>query len=59
VGQDFQEGLQITAKTLRAGKNALRERDYRRMGLGFSLASIWVALVGLRLYMRQIDGKSR
>lgn len=54
--QDIQAGLKITAKNLQAGKDALRERDYRRMGLGFSLASILIVLVGLRLYIRQIEG---
>ncbi len=59
VDQDIQEGLKIAAKNLQAGKDALRERDYRRMGLGFSLTSILIVLVGLRLYIRRIEGKSR
>ncbi len=59
VDQDIKEGLKITAKNLQAGKDALRERDYRRMGLGFSLTSILIVLVGLRLYIRRIEGKSR
>jgi cytochrome c type NrfB-like protein len=57
VDQDIQEGLNITAKNLQAGKDALRERDYRRMGLGFSLASILTVLVGLLLYIRQSERK--
>lgn len=58
VDQDIQEGLKITAKNLQAGKDALRERDYRRLGLGFALASILMVLAGLLLYIRQIEGRS-
>lgn len=58
VEQDIQVGLNITALTLKAGKDALHERDYRRMGLGFALGSILIALVGLRLYIRQVERNS-
>jgi hypothetical protein len=55
VNQDIQEGLKITAKNLQAGKNALAERDYRRRGLGFALVFILISVVGLFLYIRQIE----
>jgi hypothetical protein len=49
----------VAAKDLQAGKDALRERDYRRMGLGVSVAAIFIVLLGLRLYIRQIEGGSK
>jgi hypothetical protein len=55
VNQDIQEGLKITAKNLQAGKNALAERDYRRKGLGFALIFILITVLGLALYIRQIE----
>lgn len=59
VEQDIQSGLKIAAKDLQAGKGALLERDYRRLGLGVSVLAILIVLVGLRLYIRQIEGQSR
>ena len=56
VAEDAQAGFKVTEKTYAEGKRALGERDYRRMGLGVSLLSIIVVLVGLRLYTRQIEG---
>ena len=55
VQADVQPGLQIAEKNLQAGEQALKERDYRRMGLGISLLAIVLALTGLRLYIRQIE----
>jgi hypothetical protein len=55
VNQDIQEGLKLAAKNLQAGKNALAERDYRRRGLGFALVFILMTVVGLFLYIRQIE----
>lgn len=55
VEQDIQEGLKIAAKTQAAGQAALAERDRRRRGLGLSLVIILVVLIGLRLYIRQIE----
>lgn len=48
-------GLDAAAKDYEAGKKALAERDYRRIWLGFSLLAIGVVIVGLRLYIRQIE----
>jgi predicted CXXCH cytochrome family protein len=59
VEQDIQSGLRIAAKNLQAGKDALRERDYRRMGLGISVFAIAIVLLALRLYVRQIEGRSK
>jgi hypothetical protein len=55
VEQDIQAGLQIAAKTQAQGRAALAERDRRRKGLGFSLVIILAVLLGLRLYIRQIE----
>ena len=55
LDQDIQGGLKITAADLQAGKDALRERDYRRMGLGVSVIAILIVLAGLRAYIRMIE----
>ncbi len=55
VEKDIQSGLQIAAKDLQAGKAALVERDYRRKGLGLALIFILMSVVGLYLYIRQIE----
>src|ERR1700687_4602585 len=55
IDQDIKEGLKIAAKDLQAGKDALAERDYRRRGLGLALVFILLTVVGLFLYIRQID----
>jgi len=55
VDQDIQAGLKLTTETLHEGKQALAERDFRRKGLGISLLAIVLVLIGLRLYVRQIE----
>jgi hypothetical protein len=55
VQQDVDAGLQITAKTHQEGVEALQERDYRRKGLAWSLLAIVAVLIGLRLYLRQVE----
>ena len=55
VDKDIDSGLAITAKTYRAGQGALHERDYRRIGLGMSLVTIVLVVVGLGLYIREIE----
>ena len=54
--QDVDAGLQITAKTYGQGAAALKERDYRRKGLAWSLLAIVAVVIGLRLYVRKIEG---
>jgi len=58
VEQDIQAGLKIAAKTQAEGRAALAERDRRRRGLGLSLGIILVVLLGLRLYIRQIENNT-
>ena len=55
VNQDIQAGLKVAAANLEAGKGALRERNYRRVGLAVSVFFILVVLVGLRAYIRLIE----
>ena len=58
VEQDIQAGLKIAAKTQAEGQAALAERDRRRRGLGLSLGIILAVLLGLRLYIRQIENNT-
>ena len=55
VAADIKPGLATAAKDYAAGKHALAERNYRRMGLCVSLVAIALALIGLRLYIKQIE----
>ena len=55
VESDVTPGLEIAAKDYDAGKKAMAERNYRRVGLGISLVAIALVLVGLRLYIRRIE----
>ncbi len=57
VERDVQAGMKTAAKTYQEGKDALAERDYRRVGLGFSLLTIVVVLAGLGLMIRKIERK--
>jgi len=55
VSQLAQSGLAAAAETRRAGENALKERDYRRMGLGVALLAILATMAGLWLALRAIE----
>jgi len=55
VDQDIQAGMKVAAKDLQVGKEAMVERDRRRVGLGISLIAIGIALAGLWLYVRKIE----
>jgi hypothetical protein len=48
-------GVEIAATSYQAGVAALRERDYRRKGLGIALIAIVLAIGGLYLKIRQIE----
>jgi hypothetical protein len=58
VEQDIQAGLKIAAKTQADGQAAMAERDFRRKGLGLSLIAIVFVVLGLWLYIRQIEAKA-
>lgn len=55
VSQPVQAGLAIAAETRRAGEDALRERDFRRLGLAVALLAIVVTIAGLWLCLRAIE----
>ena len=48
-------GVNIAAKSYQAGMAALRERDFRRKGLGVALIAIVLAISGLYLKIRQME----
>jgi hypothetical protein len=50
-------GLEIARKADQAGVAALQELNYRRKGLGVALITIFVAIAGLVLKIRQIESK--
>lgn len=51
----IQAGLNTAGKDLKAGQDAMIERNHRRQGLGFSLLAIGMTVVGLRLYINKIE----
>jgi hypothetical protein len=55
VRKPAEAGLAIGAKTLAAGEEALKERDFRRAGLGISLFLIALTIAGLRLKLRDVE----
>jgi predicted CXXCH cytochrome family protein len=55
---DVKAGMSTAAADFAAGEKAMQERNYRRIGLAFSLVAILVALVGLRLYILRIERKA-
>ena len=50
-----QAGLATAAKDLQAGKDAMAERNHRRIGLGVALIAIAIMLMALWLYIRKIE----
>ena len=55
--RDTEAGLAVTHQTYVAGEKALKEGTYRRVGLGLSLVMIALTLVGLGLYIRNLEQK--
>lgn len=55
VSQSAQAGLKAASKDLKAGQQAMVERNRRRIGLGLSLIAIAMVLAGLWLYVRKIE----
>ncbi len=52
---DIDSGMKTAEKEYTEGKKALAERDYRRIGLAMSLIAIALTLIGLRLYIKEIE----
>lgn len=57
VNEDVEAGLKVAAKARQGGESALAERNYRRKGLGLSLIAILIMMIGLAMYIRQIERK--
>ena len=57
VRRPVEEGLTITRETWQAGEAALKERDFRRLGLGLSLITILITMAGLWMAIRTIEGR--
>jgi hypothetical protein len=55
VDQDVQAGLKIAAKDQQTGKDAMVERNQRRIGLGICFLAIGIMLAGLWLYIRKLE----
>jgi hypothetical protein len=53
VKEEVQAGLEITAKAQARGQRALKELDFRRLGLAISVTIILALIVGLLLKIRQ------
>ncbi|MFI5087309.1 MAG: cytochrome c3 family protein [Terriglobales bacterium] len=57
IDADIKVGQDTAEKTRQVGEKALRERDYRRAGLGISLLTIVAMLIGLKLYISEIESR--
>lgn len=55
VDKDVQAGMKIAAANRKAGDDAMVERNHRRIGLGICLIAIAFFLVGLWLYIKQLE----
>jgi hypothetical protein len=47
--------MKIAAANLKAGQDAMVERNHRRIGLGICLIAIAFMLVGLWLYIKKLE----
>jgi hypothetical protein len=56
VEDKVKEGLAVTQNVEEMGVAALKELDYRRIGLAISLLFILIMVLGLYLKIRQIEG---
>lgn len=59
VKQDVDAADKIVAKNQKTGTDALHESNYRRMGLGVSLIAILGVLLGLRLYISDLNHETK
>ncbi len=55
VADEVKAGEKVADKTYQAGVQALHERNYRRLGLSISLLVIGATLIGLRLWITEIE----
>ena len=57
VNADTEAGFKVAQANLQVGYKAMAERNYRRIGLGISLIAICLVVLGLRLYIHEIEGQ--
>ncbi len=57
IDEDIKAANAVSAKTYDEGVKALKERDYRRMGLGVSLITIACMVLGLKLFITDLEKK--
>lgn len=57
VAKPIKDGMAIAQETQRAGESALKERESRRLGLGLSLITIIITMLGLRFAIRSLEAK--
>jgi predicted CXXCH cytochrome family protein len=57
VEADLKKGMDVAAKTEKAGREALAEGNHRRLGLGISLLAIVAVLIGLKMAIREVESK--
>jgi predicted CXXCH cytochrome family protein len=55
VDQDIQAGTKVASANLKAGQDAMVERNHRRIGLGVCLIAVCLMLVGLWLYIKKLE----
>ena len=55
VDADLKAGLTVANTTLQAGRQAIQESRFRRAGLGVSLVTVFLVLIGLALFIRDIE----
>lgn len=55
VRKPVDAGMAIAGETLKAGQDALREKDFRRMGLAVSVILIGIAILAIRGLIRRIE----
>jgi len=55
IQADIAAGSKLAAADQKAGEQALVERQYRRKGLGISVLAIFAVLIGLWMYVRDIE----
>jgi hypothetical protein len=51
-------GTAIAKETLEAGQAALREKDFRRLGLAVSVILIGIAMLAIRFLIRRVETNS-
>jgi predicted CXXCH cytochrome family protein len=55
VDQEIQAGMKIATANVKAGKDAMVERNRRRLGLGLCLIAIAIMLIGLWMYIKKLE----